>query len=206
MRKEVENLNKKEYSSSLKKTPYKYLIAKKIAKLMLNNMDRAEVYKECYNNNYIEIDSPERRREIINIIYERLLSLDSFLLRQFYEGDLVTSKFILVYAISKSDRLFFEFLFEVYREALIGEKSYISLDDFDHFFAVKKENDPIVAKWGTYTISQLAKGYRTILVDSGLGKREKRNIKVTRVMIHPVVEEHLKMLGDMEYLKALLGE
>ena len=183
-------MNKKEYSSSLKKTPYKYLIAKKIAKLMLNNMDRAEVYKECYNNNYIEIDSPERRREIINIIYERLLSLDSFLLRQFYEGDLVTSKFILVYAISKSDRLFFEFLF----------------DDFDHFFAVKKENDPIVAKWGTYTTSQLAKGYRTILVDSGLGKREKRNIKVTRVMIHPVVEEHLKMLGDTEYLKALLGE
>mgnify|MGYP002795206439 FL=1 len=120
-------MNKKEYSSSLKKTPYKYLIAKKIAKLMLNNMDRAEVYKECYNNNYIEIDSPERRREIINIIYERLLSLDSFLLRQFYEGDLVTSKFILVYAISKSDRLFFEFLFEVYREDLIGEKSYIYL-------------------------------------------------------------------------------
>ena len=67
-------MNKKEYSSSLKKTPYKYLIAKKIAKLMLNNMDRAEVYKECYNNNYIEIDSLERRREIINIIYERLLS------------------------------------------------------------------------------------------------------------------------------------
>lgn len=71
---------------------------------------------------------------------------------------------------------------------------------------MKKENDPIVAKWGTYTTSQLAKGYRTILVDSGLGKREKRNIKVTRVMIHPVVEEHLKMLGDTEYLKALLGE
>lgn len=94
---------------------------------MLDNMDRAEVYKECYNNNYIEIDSPERRREIINIIYERLLSLDSFLLRQFYEGDLVTSKFILVYAISKSDRLFFEFLFEVYREAFDWKKKAIYL-------------------------------------------------------------------------------
>ncbi len=198
-------MNKKEYSSSLKKTPYKYLIAKKIAKLMLNNMDRAEVFNDCYNNNYIEIDSTERRREIINIIYERLISLDSFLLHQFYEGDLATSKFLLVYAIAKSDRLFFDFLFEVYREALIGERNYISLDDFDHFFAVKKENDQIVAKWGAYTISQLAKGYRAILVDSGLGEREKRNIKVIRVMIHPMVEEHLKMLGDTEYLKALLG-
>lgn len=69
---------------------------------------------------------------------------------------------------------FLNSLFEVYREALIGEKSYISLDDFDHFFAVKKENDPIVAKWGTYTTSQLAKGYRTILVDSGIGETRKK--------------------------------
>lgn len=37
-------MNKKPYSSSLKKTPYKYLIAKKIGKLMLKKMDRAEVY------------------------------------------------------------------------------------------------------------------------------------------------------------------
>lgn len=74
------------------------------------------------------------------------------------------------------DRLFLNSCLRC-QEALIGEKSYISLDDFDHFFAVKKENDPIVAKWGTYTTSQLAKGYRTILVDSGLGKREKEILK-----------------------------
>lgn len=198
-------MNKKPYSSSLKKTPYKYLIAKKIGKLMLKKMDRAEVYNECFNNNHIEIDSEERRREITNIIYERLLSLDEFLLGQFCDGDVETSKFILVYAIAKTDVLFFEFMFEVYREALMGEKSYISLDDFDNFFEGKKENDPVVAKWGTYTISQLAKGYRTVLADSGLGQREKHNIKALRVMIHPAVEEHIKVIGDTEYIKALLG-
>lgn len=202
---EVPKMNKKPYSSAIKKTPFKYVISKKISKLMLDKLDRNEVYDKCYNGNYIEIDSLERRREIANVIYERLLELDNFLLEQLYNGDIVTSKFILVYAIAKNDSLFFDFLFEVYREALLGNKNYISIDDFEMFFDSKKESDAIVSKWGKFTIDQLAKGYRNILVESGLGIRVKRNIEVTRAMIHPAVEEHIRLIGDNEFLQALLG-
>ena len=83
-------MNRKPYSSAIKKTPFKYPIAKKIAKLMLDGMDREEVYAECYDKNYIEVGSPDRRREITNVIYERLTALDSFLLDQFYHGDVAT--------------------------------------------------------------------------------------------------------------------
>ena len=107
---------------------------------MLKGLDRNEVYNECYNNNYIEIDSIERRREVTNVIYERLVKLDQFLLDYFVNGDVETSKFILVYAIAKTDSLFLDFLFEVYREALVGRKDYITVDDFDNFFEIKKEN------------------------------------------------------------------
>lgn len=198
-------MNKKPYSSAIKKTPFKYTISKKISKLMLDKLDRNEVYDKCFNGNYIEIDSLERRREITNVIYERLLELDDFLLEQLYNGDIVTSKFILVYAIAKNDSLFFDFMFEVYRDALLGNKNYISIDDFEMFFASKKEFDAIVSKWGKFTIDQLAKGYRNILVESGLGIRVKRNIEVTRAMIHPAVEEHIQLIGDNEFLQALLG-
>lgn len=198
-------MNKKPYSSSIKKTPFKYTISKKIAKLMLEKLDRNEVYNKCFNENYVEIDSLERRREVTNVIYERLLELDHFLLEQFYDGDVVTSKFILVYAIAKNDSLFFDFLFEVYREALLGNKNYISMDDFETFFASKKESDIIVSKWGHFTIEQLSKGYRNILVESGLGIRVKRNIEVISTTIHPSVEEHIQLIGDREFLQALLG-
>jgi len=198
-------MNKKPYSSAIKKTPFKYTIAKKIANLMLKGKDRAEVYEECFNNNYIEIESIERRREITNVIYERLLGLDTFLLDQFVNGDVETSKFILVYAIAKNDSLFFDFMFEVYREALIGLKNYISVDDFDNFFDSKKENDPIVASWGKFTLDALCKGYRNILADSGLCSRVKRNMQANKLMIHPAVEDHIKLIGDVDYLKALLG-
>lgn len=198
-------MNRKPYSSAIKKTPFKYTIAQKIAKLMLNGLDRNDVYKACYDENAIEIESPARRREITNVVYERLCALDDFLLTQFSNGDVATSKFILVYAIAKTDVLFFDFLCEVYREALLSDRHYLSIDDFDHFFAVKKQNDRIVAKWGAFTLKCLTKGYRNILVDSGMGIRKRKTIVVERMMIHPAVEEHIDSIGDKEYLQAMLG-
>lgn len=199
-------MNRKPYSSAIKKTPFKYPIAKKIAKLMLDGLDRDEIYHRCFDENFIEVESLERRREITNVLYNRLCALDEFLLNQFYNADVATSKFILVYAIAKTDSLFFDFLFEKYRDALMSEnRKYLSMGDFDEFFASKKQTDLIVAKWGKFTLDCLTKGYRNILVDSGFGRREKKNIIVNRVMIHPAVEEHIELIGDKDYLKAMLG-
>ena len=199
-------MNKKPYSSAIKKTPFKYVVSKKIAKLMLDGADRNEIFKKCFDENFIEIDSLQRRKEVTNVVYERLLSLDKFLLQNFYDGDVSTSKFILVYAIAKQDALFFDFMFEVYMDALLSDSKYISIDDFDIFFASKKQTDLIVSKWGDFTIDQLSKGYRNILVESGFGVRVKRNIRVSKAMIHPSIQEHIALIGDTEYLQALLGE
>lgn len=107
-------MNRKPYSSAIKKTPFKYPITKKIAKLMLDGLDREEVYTECFNNNQIEIESKDRRREVTNVVYSRLTALDEFLLSQFYNADVSTSKFILAYAIAKTDSLFYDFMMEFY--------------------------------------------------------------------------------------------
>ena len=199
-------MNKKPYSSMIKKVTFKYSIAKRIAQFMLEGKDRNEVSRLCIDENCIEIDSIDRRREIFNVIYDRLCTLDDYLLSEFCNGDVATSKFILVYAIAKTDRLFFEFLFEMYRESLLSNnRNYISVDDFDLYFASKKQTDIIVSKWQDSTLKSLTKGYRNILVESGLGKREKKNIVVQRMMIHPAVEEHIKLIGDGEFIKATLG-
>ena len=199
-------MNRKPYSSAIKKTPFKYTIAKKIAKLMLDGLDHDELYQKCFNENYVEIESLERRREVTNVVYNRLCSLYDYLLNEFYNGDVATSKFILVYAIAKTDTLFFDFLFEKYRDALMNpERQYLSIDDFDDFFQSKKQVDLIVAKWGKFTLQCLTKGYRNILVESGLGRRERKTIVVNRVMIHPAVEEHIEQIGDRDFLRATLG-
>ncbi len=199
-------MNRKPYSSAIKKTPFKYPVAKKIAKLMLDGFGYDDIYEKCYVENYVEIESLERRREVTNVIYNRLCSLDEFLLDQFYNGDVATSKFILVYAIAKTDTLFFDFLFERYRDALLSaDRNYLTIDDFDDFFEAKKQSDLIVSKWGKFTLECLTKGYRNILVDSGLGRRQRKTISVERMMVHPMVEEHIELIGDKDFLKATLG-
>lgn len=192
--------------STIKKNPFNYLKSKRIAKMIIDGFDKHQVYKKCYYENVLDIKSNERRREITNEIYKRLINLDPFLLKAFVSLDIITSKFILVYAIAKVDKLFSEFLFETYRNALLSEKKYISMDDFDSFFNSKKETDKIVEYWSDTTIELLSKGYRKLMVDSTLGIRVIKNIHVNKMVIHPEVYKHIKKIGDYKYLQAILGE
>jgi hypothetical protein len=192
--------------STIKKNPLNYQKSKLMAKMILDGLDKHQIYDKCYKENRIGIDSLPRRREVTNEIYRRLINLDHMLLKSFVEQDIITSKFILIYAIAKVDHLFFDFLSLIFRDALLSEKKYISRDDFDHFFIIKKETDLVVASWSPVTIELLAKGYRKMLVDSTLGIRKVKNIHVKRLFIHPEITKYIEAIGDYEYLQAILGE
>lgn len=193
-------------ASTIKKNPFNYQRSKMIAKLINDGYDKHQVYAKCYDKNMIDISSLPRRREVTNEIYRRLINLKPALLKAFIEQDIITSKFILVYAIAKVDQLFFDFLSITYRDALLGEKKYISRDDFDNFFMSKKETDLVVASWSPVTIELLAKGYRKMLVDSTLGIRKVKNIYVKKMFIHPEIAKYVETIGDYIYLQAILGE
>jgi len=192
--------------STIKKNPLNYQKSKLMAKMILDGLDKHQIYEKCYKENKMGIDSLPRRREVTNEIYRRLINLHPTLLRAFVEQDIITSKFILIYAIAKVDHLFYDFLSLVFRDALLSEKKYISRDDFDHFFLIKKETDPIVASWSPVTIELLAKGYRKMLVDSTLGIRKVKNIHVKRLFIHPDITKFIEAIGDYQYLQAIVGE
>jgi len=192
-------------TSQLKKVPFFYNKSKMIAKWILEGEDKHQIYKKCLTENRIQIKSLERRREITNHLYQRLLQLDPFLLKSFLDIDIITAKFILIYAVAKNDPLFTEFLSEIYRNALLSEKKYISMDDFDVFFTTKQETNLYVSKWSDKTIELLSKAYRKMLVDSALGIRKVKNIYVKPLIIHPEVSKYIEKIGDYKYLQAILG-
>lgn len=196
----------KKVSSTIKKNPFNYQKSKMMANLIIAGFDKKEIYSKVFTENKIDISSLPRRREVANEIYRRLNSLDTTLLKALISHDIITSKFILIYAIAKVDKLFYEFLSLTYRDALLGNKKYISRDDFDHFFLAKKESDLIVASWSPVTIELLAKGYRKLLVDSGLGIRKVKNIHVNKIFIHPDISKYIEAIGHYNYLQAILGE
>lgn len=198
-------MNKKEYSSAIKKTPFEYLPSKIIAKMISSGMLYKEAFDRCVNQNKLNIVSDERRKEVFNVCYDRLFNLDSVLLKEFLDGSISTSKFILVYAIASNDPLFLEFLLIQYRDTLLGNKNYISISDFDDFFNLMKEKNAVVARWTETTLKQLAGGYRNILVESGLGERIKKNIYSRNVIVSPNVINRIENIGDKAFLQAVLG-
>ena len=198
-------MNKKVYSSAIKKTPFEYLPSKIIAKMIQNGLLYEEAFDRCVNQNELNVVSDERRKEIFNVCYDRLVNLDNTLLKEFIDGSISTSKFILVYAIASNDPLFLEFLLIQYRDTLLGNKKYISISDFDDFFNLMKEKNAVVAKWTDTTLKQLAGGYRNILVESGLGERIKTNIYSRNVIVSPNVIKRIENIGDKAFLQAVLG-
>ena len=198
-------MNKKVYSSAIKKTPFEYLPSKIIAKMIQNGLLYEEAFDRCVNQNELNVVSDERRKEIFNVCYDRLVNLDNTLLKEFIDGSISTSKFILVYAIASNDPLFLEFLLIQYRDTLLGNKKYISISDFDDFFNLMKEKNSVVAKWTDTTLKQLAGGYRNILVESGLGERIKKNIYSRNVIVGPNVIKRIENIGDKAFLQAVLG-
>lgn len=198
-------MNKKVYSSAIKKTPFEYLPSKIIAKMVQNGLLYEEAFDRCVNQNELNVVSDERRKEIFNVCYDRLVNLDNTLLKEFIDGSISTSKFILVYAIASNDPLFLEFLLIQYRDTLLGNKKYISISDFDDFFNLMKEKNAVVAKWTDTTLKQLAGGYRNILVESGLGERIKKNIYSRNVIVSPNVIKRIENIGDKAFLQAVLG-
>ena len=198
-------MNKKVYSSAIKKTPFEYLPSKIIAKMIQNGLLYEEAFDRCVNQNELNVVSDERRKEIFNVCYDRLVNLDNTLLKEFINGSISTSKFILVYAIASKDPLVLEFLLIEYRDTLLGNKKYISISDFDDFFNLMKEKNAVVAKWTDTTLKQLSGGYRNILVESGLGERVKKNIYSRNVIVSPNVIKRIENIGDKAFLQAVLG-
>lgn len=198
-------MNKKEYSSSIKKTPFEYIPSKIIAKKILSGVSYDVAYEECVTNNELNIVSDERRREVFNVVFERLIRLDNQLLKDFVDSSISTSKFILVYAIADNDPLFMEFLLIQYRESLVGTKKYISISDFDDFFNTLKEKNVVVAKWSQNTLRQIAGGFRNVLCESGLGDRIKKNIYSRTVIVNPSVVDRINAIGGKAFLQAVLG-
>ncbi len=127
------------------------------------------------------------------------------LLDKLVNGNLETSKQIALYAILKTDRLFFEFMQEVYREKYLIRDYLITDKDFAIFFHRKAEQSQNVAEWKDYTFYKLKQVYKRILTEAGFVKKNKKDVEIIRPFIEQELADYLNAKGDGIYLQAMLG-
>ena len=194
------------YKTTLKSTSFLHIELKKAAKLYLQGMEVPEIKKKAEDENIFMLKTENRINEVASALSKRLNALDEELINKMANDTLETSKQIALYSIMKTDRLFFEFMQEVYKEKCLIQDYTITDKDFNIFFQNKAEQDSKVASWKDYTYYKLSQVYKRILIDAGLAKKDKKTLEITRPLVNKDLKEYLKNNGGKIYLEAMLGE
>lgn len=195
-----------EYKSTIKSKPFFYKESKKAASLMIQGLNNVEIKNKSINENIFQVNTENRRKEIASTVLKRLSVLDDYMLQKIAEGSMETSKILVLISIMKTDRLFFEFMSEVFREKIILKDFYLNDADFNIYFERKKEQSERVRSWNDYTFYKLKQVYSRILFEAGLIKNKNGSREILRPIIEKELEDHLSKTGDKIYLKVLLGE
>lgn len=193
------------YRSTIKARSYLYLELKKAANLYIEGFSTANIRQKALDENTFSLNSENRIKEIASTVLERLGALDEILIDKLANSNLETSKQIALYAILKTDRLFFEFMQEVYKEKYLVGDYQITDKDFAIFFRRKAEQSQQVAGWTDYTFYKLKQVYKRILIEAGFVKKNNKNIEITRPFMEQELIDYLDEKGDNIYLKAMLG-
>lgn len=184
---------------------YIYKETKKAASLVNKGLKIKDLKEKSMEDNIFQVESENRRMELASTIEKRLGSLDEYLIEKVVSSDVETSKIIVLYAILKSDRLFFEFINEVYKEKIILKDLYIRDKDFSMFFQNKREQSERVSSWTEMTLKKLKQVYIRVLFESGLIMNQKGDKEIKVPIIDSNIKDYLYKIGDKMYINAILG-
>ena len=124
----------------------------------------------------------------------------------FFSSDLATQKLINLIAVLRGDRLFFEFLYEVYRDKIIlGEKT-LELSDGKIFFNHKETQDDNVLAWKDQTKKRVQSAYFNFMIEANLLEIVDKKKLITPPLLDIALENYLRSNGETAIIKAITGE
>ena len=193
-----------QYFSNLTREPYFYYELKQVAKLTLAGLSPVEIGTKIKEDNLFQCTTNKGINRLLSATYKRVAVLDKIMLNLLVHGSLNTSKLVALIAIMKTNRLFLEFIEEVYLEKVrLGEQE-LEPRDIRIFFNNKAEQSPKVAGWQESTLKKLSQVYSMILSDTGLINNTHK-----KMLTPPTIEQellaHLRKMGDHRLIIALTG-
>ena len=193
------------YSAGLVSQSFWFVETKRIIKLIHDGKSDDEIKRMCIDENLFSTTKKYRAKRIYGYIKNRIKNLDKELIELFYTSDLITQKVINLIAILKSDRLFFEFMFEVYREKNILGIPVIEDADVNIFFKNKEIQSEDIAAWTDGTKRRLRSIYFNYLTDANLLTVVDKKKTITPPILDIALERYLEACGESAMIKAITG-
>ena len=193
------------YSAGLMSQSCWFIEFRKIVSLISAGKTDDEIKAECLENNLLGAPKEYRARRMYGYLINRSKMMDEELIHMFMEGDLETQKQINLIAILRGDRLFFEFVYEVYREKVILGQKELEDADISIFFRNKESQSDTVEQWNEGTKKRLKSSYLTCMADAGLIRTEKKTRYITPPIVDDRLAAYLERGGDHAILIAITG-
>lgn len=195
-----------EYSAGMVTRLFWLSETRKTAELLINGIDKSDIKDLAVKENIYQVKTKDRAIRIFGMTYKRLQSLPSDLVDQIAKGDIGTVKLLILISIMKTDLLFFEFIHEVHRQAIILGENKITDRAINTFFDVKKAQSEVVRRWTEESIKNLKQCYTKMLFEAGALNSATGDRKI----IIPPVDYKMRMLLEdnklKTYLNAITGE
>lgn len=198
-------MGKKEYSAGMVKLSFWFSEFRKVIGLLNSGKTMEEIKALNINENIFAAPTAARAIQIFNTVSNRVKSLDESFYKLFEESDVATQKIITLIAIMNVDSLFFDFVYEVYREKLIIGSNRLSDSDIRIFFKDKQLQSEKVAGWTDYTLKRLGVCYKTMLMEAGVTDRATGDRELLKPILDIALGNCLKE-HDMElFVRTLTG-
>ena len=191
------------YTSSIKDMPLMFHDMKRTAILLCEGKLSDEIVGMSIEKNIYQLDKPKRRRDVPLRMIKRLTTIKQPLVEIIAHGSDTDAKLIAFLALMKSDRLLFEYMYEVYADRFHIGLDEITDKDFFDFIERKAQNSETVAKWSVNNLASVRSKMKSSLCDAGLAKRKGDNLLIQK----PIIDDRLRELfekTDSIYIKAML--
>ena len=193
------------YSAGIMSESPWFLEFKKLVQLYHSGLTPAEVRQRCLEENIFGMQTERRVLTTFQYLNRRFQRIDSTLVDLFCDTDLATQKLINLIAVVNGDRLFFEFLNEVYREKCILGFDAMEISDANTFFRNKSVESEELAAWKETTITKVRGCFISFMQDANLIQKDKRRYLLTPPIPDIALERYLQYNGKESLLKAITG-
>lgn len=194
-----------EYSAGMVKMSFWFLEFRKVINLLNEGNSWDEIKRLSIEENIFGAPTTARAKQILITVSNRVKSIDEGFYTLFESSDISTQKIIVLIAIMNTDTLFFDFVYEVYREKLILGSDTLTDSDLGVFFKNKQVQSDKVAGWTDYTLKRLGACYKTLLMEAGMIDRALGERTLKKPILDIGLERRLKDTGMELVLKALTG-
>ncbi|MDQ0187851.1 DUF1819 family protein [Cytobacillus kochii] len=191
-----------EYSSSLNGASFLLFELKQVLKLKRLGLTNQEIRHKVKENNLFQFNNQGRINRALPSVMKRAEAIDETLASLVLEDSIEVGKVLNLYAIMKTDLLFFEFMDELIGEKLHNNDYLIEKKDINLFFTSKAEQSEKVAGWSDINIEKLKRAFLQVLFESGM-LRTRKGKELNRLVMDERIKSHLTYIGDVRFIRAM---